>query len=169
MFLICFSLVGCAIKSDFPSTPEIEFVGFSKTNIKANEDSFQVYFKFKDLEGDIGWPADTNTAAYECNRFDIIDTGVNSCFKKASWNLFITEYHNDTQNIKPFIIKNPTLPYIDKLNQEPLSGTISVNLVNLTTVPIEKTLDTVWFKIRIKDQAGNISNMIQTSPVYLYK
>lgn len=170
--LLFFSVLvfsGCAIKSDFPSTPEITFIGFSKQNIKANEDSFQVYFKFKDLEGDLGGPADTNLSAYDCDRFDVKDETANSCYKKKAWNLFITEYRNDSLNIKPLIIKNPTLAFIEPKNQEPLSGTISVNLVNLTCVPIEKALDTIRFKIRIKDQAGNLSNTIETTPVYLYQ
>lgn len=169
LFSIPIFLLSCAIKSDFPTVPEIEFIGFSKTKIKANEDSFQVYFKFKDLEGDIGGPIDTNIAAYDCDRFDVNDNTANSCYKKKAWNLFITEYRNDSINIKPLIIKNPTLAYVEPSIQEPLSGTISVNLVNLTSVPIEKISDTIHFKIRIKDQAGHLSNIIETPNVYLFK
>lgn len=156
---------GCKLSSFFPTVPKIEYVGVSKSQVENLKDSLTLFFRFEDAEGDLGGANSPNT---DCDLTDVLDTSANSCYKNVNWNLFVVDTRNQ-DGFKPFMVPIPTLALIPKNEQEPLSGIISVQIFAPGCKPLEKVRDTVVYSIQIKDQAGNMSNKIQTAPIIIYK
>lgn len=167
-FLFSLSILhGCKLDSNFPTVPKIEYSHVSKNVIKNAENSFTIYFKFEDAEGDLGGDS-VKGVTNDCDYFDTEDLTANSCFKKINWNLFVVDTRN-RDGFKPFIVSIPRLVPVPESEQEPLSGVISVIMSNAACKPLEKERDTVIYSIQIKDQAGNFSNKIYTEPIYIVK
>ncbi|MBK7959046.1 MAG: hypothetical protein IPK03_13690 [Bacteroidetes bacterium] len=139
----------------------------SKNVIKNADNSFSIFFKFEDAEGDLG--GDTVVGvSNDCDYFDTEDMTATSCYKKINWNLFVIDTRN-RDGFKPFIVSIPRLAPVPVNEQEPLSGMINVDMFNAACKPLEKERDTVIYSIQIKDQAGNFSNKIFTEPIYIVK
>lgn len=140
--LIVFALsalfAACTNPPDFSEVPEIEFISINKTLIHEQSDSVNLIFSFKDGDGDLG-----------VNQSD------------TSTNTFITDLRSG---------KNPftytyRLPYISsKGSIKAISGQISINIPGVTCVP-GKTIDTVLYRIQIKDRAGHYSNIIESEKI----
>lgn len=137
----------CIKPPSYPIEPVIEFVGLSKNVIQQstlNEDSITINFTFTDGDGDLG--------------------------DNDSINIFVTDTRQD------FIANKFRIPYIPPEGAaNGISGEVSI--VTYSTccifpdgqVPCTPSdtypVDTLTYKIQIRDRAGNLSNFIETPPI----
>jgi len=139
LLTVCFST--CVNPPDFSSTPEIEFVSVSKNIIREQSDSINLVFSFKDGDGDLG---------------------VNQ--KDTSTNTFITDIRSGK---KPFTYTY-RLPYISaKGSIKDISGEVTINIPGVTCVP-GKTIDTILYRIQIKDRSGHYSNIVESDKIVVH-
>jgi hypothetical protein len=148
IFFAFILLSGCINAPNFSDTPEIKFIGFSKSILAQgdiNNDSTSIFLEFTDGDGDIGTPGNGNTL-----------------------NLFVIDNRNGA------IYDNIKLPQIPQEGaNNGVKGTITVKLFNgcclfddkpnCTVIPSESnefTLD-----VYLIDNAGNQSNTITTTPL----
>ena len=125
----------CLKPPQFSETPEITFVSINSTQVQQMTDSILMVISFKDGDGDIG-STDNDTAT----------------------NCYITDHRSG----KPDNTYNYKIPFITPLGTtKDISGQISINLPGITCIPFH-TVDSVTYKIVIKDRAGHISNEVQT-------
>ena len=143
LFILCLSAAfyTCVNPPNFPETPVITFKNVDRTFINENTDSVRLMFSFTDGDGDLGLTqSDTST------------------------NTFVT----DIRSGKKDFTYRYRLPYVTPGGMiKDISGDITITLPGVTCVP-GKTLDSVVYKIQIKDRAGHLSNIIQ-SPQLIVK
>jgi len=152
LLIISLALFSCADAPNFTDTPEIEFIGFSKTEISqssGNEEFLTVSFSFNDGDGDIGQGDMSNTT-------DII---------------FID---NRTGEIYDQF-KSPFVP--EQGSNNGLSGRIDIVVFSTCCVfddgtpPCESPPNTptnnLSFDITLTDRAGNVSNVVTTPSITL--
>ena len=145
-------IAGCVESPGFPDEPRIEFVGLSKdTLVQGNfqNDSLTVIFRFEDGDGDIG-RSDTDP---ENNVF------------------FIDERTDTLENT--FGI--PAIPPEGAGNG--VEGEVKILLYSTCclftdgSIPCEpnpnEPMDTLRYRIYMKDRAGHQSNEIVTTPIIL--
>jgi hypothetical protein len=152
--LLLVTLAGwrCLDSPDFPDEPYIEFLGLSKDTIRQGnfqEDSLFVVFRFEDGDGDLG----RNDQDPENNIF------------------FIDERTGTLDNTFGL----PAIPEEGASNG--VEGEISILLFSTCcifpdgsdpcTISEQYPMDTVQYRIYIKDRAGHKSNEILTSPIIL--
>jgi len=151
--LVCFS---CIQPPDYPVEPVIEYIGMSKNLLMQGEgysDSLLVSFSFTDGDGDIGYPASNPTPS-----------------------VFIRDSRDGFE--KPPL----QLPYVEPQGaSNGISGEITVKLPTTCCVfispegipfacdevPFSVKFDTLFYFIKIRDRAGNMSNEIQTELIRL--
>ena len=153
--LLCFLLAICLVLSctkppDYPVVPEIGFKGFTKNFMDQgflNEDSLMVTISFTDGDGDLG--------------------------DHDSLNLFITDKRTG------FLQDQFRIPFIPEQGaSNGISGEISFALYNTCCIFSDKSippctpntqepLDTLIYSIYIKDRSNNLSNVIETEPIFL--
>lgn len=139
VFILLFS---CNKVNKYAVTPKISFFQMTVDQMKAGQDTtFFVYIKFEDGDGDIGF-------------------GTNNLF-------FIDKRDTDT-----VAYEIPAIP--DRFEpKRGLSGSLQVEILAapliLRTDTIHKERDTLVWDIYMKDQAGNMSNMVNSSPLILTK
>lgn len=146
----------CVKPPNYPDTPGIEFVSLSKNVLRQTQlggDTVMVMFNFTDGNGDLG-------------------------SQNNEPNIFI-EDGRDTFGKAPFAI-----PYIEPQGAgNGISGMITIALPTTcciypdingikfppcdTSKNAPQQLDTVFYRIYIKDRAGNVSNTITTDPITL--
>ena len=149
LFAIISSLIiiGCTKPPDYPNTPEIGFVGFSKNTLQqgdGNNDSLLVVISFTDGDGDLG--------------------------DRDSLNLFVTDkrtgFLQDQFKI-PFIPEQGASNGISGEISFALFTTCCIDYVNHTSCQPSPTPDTLVYQIFIMDRADNKSNVIETAPIFL--
>ncbi len=140
--IISIIATSCNKKTKMANVPKLTFKELSTKTIQAgSEGNVNISFLFEDGDGNIGF-------------------GTNNLFLKDS---------RDTQLI-PYTI--PKIP--DKFNPESgLKGVILVQFpaafLLLRTDTLHLNTDTLTWDIYMKDQAGNVSNTITTTPLVLTK
>jgi len=141
-----FSITACIQPPDYPIEPKIEFVSVSKSEVAQAVDTFRINFAYMDGDGDIGLDLDDPE-----NNVIITDsrTGFDETFKV------------------------PVIPQQGASNG--ISGEISLLVFascclnsNPICLPTPNTNpEEIIYTIRMFDKAGNASNTIQTSPIFL--
>ncbi|TNE61977.1 MAG: hypothetical protein EP344_05475 [Bacteroidetes bacterium] len=144
-------LLFCVKPPDYPIEPVITFESLSKDIMFQStfgQDSVVITFSFTDGDGDLG-------------------------FKDDQENIFIIDGRDSFQ--KP----SYRIPYIEQQGAgNGISGEISIvvpttcciyppPLPPCDTINAPQQLDTVFYLIQIQDQAGHLSNQIQTAPITL--
>ncbi len=150
--LAALCLWGCVDSPNFPDEPRIELVGLSKDTMKQGifqEDSLTVVFRFEDGDGDIG-------------RTD----------QEPDNNVFFIDERTGTLD-NTFGI--PEIPHEGAGNG--VEGEVRILLFSTCciypdgsdpcTINDQYPLDTVQYRIYIKDRAGHQSNEILTGPIVL--
>ena len=138
-------LAACSSEPVFDTTPEIEFLEITPTEIQQLTGEFTVSIRFQDGDGDLGNNNSENTNLYVADTRAVFDTLEPSGFS--------------VPNLTPDT-KNPSI-----------QGTISIQVPAppltrfLTGIgPLEEL---TTFRIWMVDRAGNISNEIFTTPVLI--
>ena len=135
-------LFSCNKKHSYSNTPKITFDRLSQNTTQAgSQDIIYIRFLFEDGDGNIGF-------------------GTNNLFLKDSRDTVFQNY------------KIPDIP--SKFNPEDgLKGSIQVSyeaaFLLLRSDSLHQESDTLTWDIYMKDQAGNESNTITTSPLILIK
>lgn len=149
LLLCCLSIFQFCVKPpDYPKEPAIEFLNLSKNSLlqtPLGQDSVVITFSFTDGDGDLG-------------------------FQDGEESVFIVDGRDSFQ--KP----SYRIPYIDQQGAgNGISGEISIVVpttcctytdpftglkIACENVPIAQ--DSVYYRIRIKDRADNVSNEIAT-------
>ena len=154
-FVLLLNVLACAKTETYPPEPEVTAIRFNKTEIKSahlsagTPEAFVLIIDFKDGDGDIGQTED-----------------------HPETNLFVTDNRN--QNTTEYAI-----PYDleSKGINKSISGTIDVNILQQCCIPLVgipcspnatyAPTDTLSYTLVLKDRAGNISNTLQSPPLYL--
>lgn len=153
VFSITLFITACIKPPEYPIEPTIEFVSLDRDTIiqsLINEDTVLITFSFTDGDGDLGTlEGDTIKNAFLIDKRDGAEVG--------------------------YIV-----PYIPpRGNNSAISGEITIELYSTCCLPAPgfsgcspfpgsvNPVDTLSYEIYIKDRAGNISNTIQTAPIYL--
>jgi hypothetical protein len=151
LLLVVLTFATCIKPPDYPIEPQIEFTGLSKTTMRqgqlGSEDSLYLFFSFTDGDGDIG--------------------GVGQ--DKDSLNIFLTDKRNNQ------LAERFRIPFVPEQGAgNGISGEVQVllfttccNVLPPCEPSLTKPIDTLVYEIYIKDRAGNKSNVIQTSPIFL--
>lgn len=146
----------CIKPPNYSDTPEISFTGLSKNIMqqgRSEGDSVIISFSYTDGDGDLGYPkSDTTT----------------SVFVKDNRDSFVKFKYK--------------LPYVDPQGAgNGISGQVSIVIptsccifetpegikLACENVPPSFQYDTLYYFIRIRDRAGNISNEIKAGPIGL--
>ncbi len=149
--LVCTASIffGCAKPPNYPNEPVIAFKSLTKSLMKqgkSNEDTTYITVTFTDGDGDIG---STNNTP----------------------NIFVIDKRlNDTT-------ENSAIPNVPPQGTgNGISGEITFRAytsccVYKNQIPCtpstQKPIDTLIYQIFIKDRAGNRSNIVEASPIYL--
>ena len=149
-YLLCGVLLGCIKAPDYDDSPSLTFVSISKSTMVQgdfNTDSITLILDFTDGDGDIGAPGNsfaTNLFVYDNRSGDIYDN-----------------------------IKLPLIP--QKGANNGVEGTIFIKLYNACCLfddrpnctPSPDLTNEFTLGIELKDNAGNVSNRVTTSPITL--
>jgi hypothetical protein len=144
MLFILFTFNSCIKAPDFPIEPVIEFQSISKDVIIQNsieEDSLIIVFSFTDGDGDLG--------------------------DNDSLNVFLTDSRDN------FVAERFRIPFVPREGAaNGISGDITIRVLSTCCIYPDLTppctpsqtnpLDSLFYKIQIKDRAGNESNIIET-------
>ncbi len=140
--IISLFALSCNKKHKYPNIPNLIFSNLSKDIVQAGSDTtIVISFRFEDGDGNIGF-------------------GTN--------NLFLRDNRDTVW--QPYMI--PSIP--DKFNPESgLAGIITVGyeaaFLLLRTDAAHTETDTLSWDIYLKDEAGNVSNTITSTPLILTK
>ena len=155
-YYLFFSLlvVACASPPEYPDTPAIEFLELTKDTLPRAfrgdifTDSTFISLSFTDGDGDIG-------------------------ARDSSLNLVVIDSRNGFEN-------DFRIPFVPEFGDSGLKGEISVRILtsccifpdSLYLIGCESEwpdmpYDVVTYDVYIKDRAGNFSNTITTSPLYI--
>lgn len=153
--IACGLLTGCLKETEYPSTPVIEFTGFTAYRNVAGHDSAAVLsISYTDGEGDIGLTQADTVAPYTGTYY---------------YNCFLEYYEKQNgQWVQPPV--NPPFYYrIPKLvdQNQPVKGTLQVSLAAPYFSP--SAFDTIKFSIKIADRALHESNVVETPPIVVVK
>ncbi len=154
--LLALSAQFCIKPPNYPDTPEISFTGLSKSVMqqgRSEGDSVIISFSYTDGDGDLGYPkSDTTTS-------------------------ILVKDNRDS-----FVKFRYKLPYVDPQGAgNGISGQVSIVIptsccifetpegikLACENVPPSFLYDTLYYFIRIRDRAGNISNEIKAGPIGL--
>jgi hypothetical protein len=146
---------GCGKIEQLPAIPRIEFRNFTvfdTMDILGNHSKgARLLFYFEDGDGDLGLDQPTTEDS---------DTT----------NLFLSLYHKKNGIMTPAAandILNPSsyrIPYMERLGQNKiLKGTVTVTMV----YPFYTPGDTIMYDFKIRDRAGNESNVVNTCEIVL--
>ncbi len=150
----------CKSEENFSNTPFISSVTISRNHI-TQLDSIKIKFSFTDGDGDL---KRHDLDFWNCDNFC-----VPTCFDTASF--CIVSLTDTRHNCQTFY----RLPLIENLNS-PILGDIYLSHQNICCVypngsscvpSTQFPVDTVTFIIRLKDEAGNVSNAIETPPIFI--
>ncbi len=154
------SLQACLQPPEYPSEPEIEYIGLNKTMVRqgsagAQPDTLTIRIAYTDGDGDIGAPSEgefQNNVVYIDNRNDlpsrvsvpfIPSLGLgNGISGQISFDILTTNF-------------GMCCIYDDKNGEDPCQPSRAF------------PTDTLIYTVYIIDQAGNESNRIETEPIIL--
>jgi hypothetical protein len=145
----------CVKPPVYPAEPVIAFKGMSKTLISQRglgKDTLAITFDFTNGDRDLNFMSDKGSIILTDTR----DNFENSRYRIGS--LDLQGGGNGISGEVTFLIANDVICCIYPFD----SGIVPCDIANAP-----QSLDTMSFKIRIKDRAGNISNTIETPPFYL--
>jgi len=148
--LVYVTISSCVNPPDYPDEPVIGFIGMTNNTMNQGfgldgEDYTEITFSFQDGDGDLG---DTIANVFLVDKRD----GVQS----HSFTVDVIPPQGAANGISGEItIKVPTTCCISDNTPVPCQPD-----------PIDP-VDTIVYEIRINDRAGNESNMVETSPIYL--
>jgi hypothetical protein len=132
-------LVSCDDKPVFPNEPEITFVSITPSVAKEfTADQIELTFRYQDGDGDLGYLGDP------VNNLFLID-------KRAA-------FANNAGRFTSFSFPSLT----PKTRKPSIQGEIKVLLI---TPPFEASQEPLVYDVYITDRAGNLSNIVQTSPI----
>ncbi len=132
-------LVGCNDKPVFPNTPEITLVSITPAVAKQfTSDEIEITFHYQDGDGDLGYEGDL------VNNLFIIDT-------RAA-------FANNPGRITAFAFESLT----PKTRKPSIQGEMKILLA---TPPFEASQEPLVYQVYITDRAGNVSNVIETTPI----
>lgn len=151
-------LSACGEPPSYDKEPHIEFLSLSRNEID-QLDSVSIEFSFTDGDGDLGFETpDTES----CNLCD------SSCYEHPTFSLFLTD---DRTNCLTLF----NIPYIPpKGSSDGISGKVSFVKSSIccispnfeVCIPMPSyPYDTIKYSVRIKDRAGNLSNIIHIPPI----
>jgi hypothetical protein len=168
--LVLFMLNACISPPSYPPTPRIEFRSFSDTLINQLE-SFDVVIYFEDGDGDLG--SDFSDPA-ACTNPCLPETVDTSCFNNSLFNIFAVDDRTGCILASGAII--PDIPAKGSTNA--ISGEMIISVGPVCCfdrvggqggcVPLpDYPRDSLTFKLRIRDKAGNFSNELSVGPVFI--
>lgn len=159
IFLLFFAFTTaqfCVKPPDYPKEPAIEFISLSKNVLqqgKGKGDSLKVSFSYTDGDGDLGFP-DTDPTPSVFVRDD------RDSFSKFEYQLPYVEPQGASNGISGEIgIVLPTSCCIF-ITDEGFPRACD-------DVPADFLYDTLYYFIKIRDRAGNMSNEIKAGPITL--
>ena len=151
----------CVSPPSYPVEPEIEFVSFSKDTLD-QLDTFGIRISFTDGDGDLGF-----------NEFDttFCDLCDSSCYDENS-TLSLILIDGRTNCLSTF-----NLPFVpERGSSKSISGEVyfvpnSVCCLPPSGFPCTADpsypLDSIKYKVYIKDRSGNFSNELELPPVFV--
>lgn len=140
MFAACEKDSKPTINPPISTTPEIEFIDATPTTVKQFNDSIKFTIKFTDGDSNVG---------------DI---------SADSLSLFVTDNRNST------LVERNHIPPVAPLNSSiVVQGKFSVVLKNTILLNSNNTSETTTFSFKLKDRAGNFSNVVQSSLITIVK
>ncbi len=142
----------CVKPPDYPKEPVIGFKSLSKNSLRQSardpNESLSITFSFTDGDGDLGFQ-DTSTSLFI--------TDGRTGFKKPAYSIPYVEQQGAGNGISGEItIRVPSECCIGNLNGFPVACR-----------DVRQAFDTFFYRIAIKDRAGNLSNEIRTPPIQL--
>ncbi len=133
-------LMACDDSPVFPLEPEITFVSISPEQAtQFTADEIQLTFRYQDGDGDLGYEG-----AEKVNNLYITDTRA----------FFATNPARTTAYSIPSLTPDTRKPSIQ--------GEITISIL---TPPAEPNAEPLIYEVYLVDRAGNISNLIQTTPI----
>lgn len=147
IFIVSLFIIACVTPPDYPKEPRIQFLNYSKSTMRQGEFGFEdttfVKLSFTDGDGDLG--GDSLAVFFRDVRLNHWDS----------------------------LFQLPKIP--SRGASAGVSGTIELRLGTTCCLDIippcrpssTKLLDTIVYEIFIKDRAGNQSNMVRATPLYL--
>jgi hypothetical protein len=156
ILIICTIFLGeCGKIEQLPAIPRIEFRNFTvfdTTDILGNlSKGARLLFYFEDGDGDLGLDQPTSADSDTTNLFLSLYRKKNGVMIPASSNdiLYPSSYR---------------IPYMERLGQNKiLKGTVTVTIVYSFYTPG----DTIMYDFKIRDRAGNESNVVNTCEIVL--
>lgn len=155
-------LIGCEPDPDFPVEPAIEFKSLSKDSI-AEFDTAVITVTFQDGDGDIG----QDNIPPSCSPQNICDLeSDSSCLNDPAYTLFLLDMRDSCLQLF-------NIPRVDVgSGPRALEGEIRVTIPPVSCKcfpnPPGCGVDTLVYDVFIRDRAGNLSNVVKSSPMYVY-
>lgn len=153
---------GCEPDPDFPVEPAISFKSLTKDSI--NEfDTAVITIDFQDGDGDIG----QDNIPPSCSPQNICDLDSDSsCINDPAYTLFLLDMRDSCLQLF-------NIPRVDVgSGSRALEGEIKVTIPPVTCKcfpdPPGCAVDTLVYDVFIRDRAGNLSNVVKSSPMYVY-
>lgn len=140
-------IAACIKPPDYPVEPQIEFISVSKSELVQFTDTLRINFSYTDGDGDIGVELDT---LYDNN---VIVTDSRTGFEET-FRIPVVPQQGASNGISGEI--SLLLEYTCCINSSPIcTPTPGVG-------PEE-----IIYSVQMFDKAGNASNIIQTTPIFL--
>lgn len=159
IFLLIATLSGCIKAPEYPVEPIIEFKSVSSSYVYSGRTD-TITVSFTDGDGDIGvTPSDGDT----CNLCSL-KYGDSTCLHLSGFNVFII----DSRDTCIGTYASANIETSGKYKA--LSGEISI----ITAIDSKKCfatpdpncpLDTAVYSVIVRDRAGHLSNIVQTTPI----
>lgn len=137
--LILLLCSSCIEPPSYPIEPVITEISLSKTSFSQFDESVRMYIDFTDGDGDIGSE-------------DVDSSPVNLTMI-------------DSRSQFEYTAKIPFIPANG--NIEDISARLTVDIDQYTTCFPNKLQDTLFFSVQIIDQAGNLSNVVDTEQMIM--
>lgn len=157
---LTFLLGACSDPPDFSDEPQIEFLFFSKDTVSqggfGGGEVFTLTISFEDGDGDLGDATDSLNLFMEDTRVrDFLDPDLAS----YRFRIPLIPEQGSTKGISGEI-------FVDIDTGSPICC-ISPLIPNACEPSDIYPIDTITFLVQIEDRAGNLSNVIETGPVYM--
>lgn len=163
-------LKSCISPPSYPVTPRIEFRSLSDTLIN-QLDTFNLIVYFEDGDGDLGnLPSEDSVCLNPC----LPEGADSSCFSNKLFSVFAVDDRTGCLLASGTVV--PNIPAKGSTNA--ISGEMIItvgpvccfdklnNIGGCVPLP-EYPRDSLTFKLRIRDKAGNFSNEIAVGPVFI--
>ncbi|MFT4643768.1 MAG: hypothetical protein ACI8ZX_000161 [Planctomycetota bacterium] len=156
------TIFSCTIKPDFPNEPIIKFISLDD-NVANQGAQIWVNLTFTDGDGNLG---QVDVAESTCGKSPIYlceyDTD-SSCYKDPFWSSFLIDVEDSC-----FGVPGHLPSFEPDGNVKAVSGELRI-----LTNPLfcknngNSNIDTVVFKVIVRDASGNYSNKVLTDTIYV--